>query len=237
MDIYIKFVTSLIVILILAYITKKKGFLDNCGILCSSIMAFIILMGTNINWLIVMVCFLVFGSLVSKVGYSKKYSMGMGECKRTVKNVLANGALAVIIILFYIFGIIDYNMALFGYIGSIAAATSDTFSSELGVLSDETPRLITTLEKVERGTDGGISLYGTLAGILGAFLIGIISGILFNNYNLIWVGTISGIVGNLSDSLFGALLERRGIFNNEHVNITCTLMGSLCAITLYLTMT
>ncbi|WP_292461237.1 TIGR00297 family protein [Methanothermococcus sp.] len=235
MDIYMKFISSLIIVLVLAYAIKKKGFLDNCGILCSSAMAFIILMGTNLNWLIIMVCFLVFGSLVSKVGYSKKNCMGMGECKRTIKNVLANGALAVLIVLLYIFGIIDYNIALFGYIGSISAATSDTFSSELGVLSNETPRLITTLEKVEKGTDGGVSIYGTFAGIVGAFLIGLISSILFNNYNLIWIGTISGIVGNLSDSLFGALLERRGIFNNEHVNFTCTLMGSLCAIMLYLT--
>ena len=117
MDIYVKFVSSLIIVLVLAYAIKKKGFLDNCGILCSSAMAFIILMGTNLNWLIIMVCFLVFGSLVSKVGYSKKNRMGISECKRTIKNVLANGALAVIIVLLYIFGIIDYSIALFGYIG------------------------------------------------------------------------------------------------------------------------
>jgi len=151
--------------------------------------------------------------------------------------VLANGSLAVLIVILYSFGIIDYNTALFGYIGSIAAATSDTFSSELGVLSNETPRLITTFQKVKRGVDGGISLYGTLAGLFGAFLIGVLAYIMFGinsnlnvGTNVIWIGTISGLIGNLSDSLFGALFERRGLFTNEHVNFTCTLIGSISAI-------
>lgn len=237
MDIYIKFIYSLIVILILAYLIKKKELLDNFGIVCSSIMAFIILMGADVQWLILMVCFLIFGSIVSKIGYPKKASMGLGESKRTIKNVLANGSLAVLIVILYSFGIIDYNTALFGYIGSIAAATSDTFSSELGVLSNETPRLITTFQKVKRGVDGGISLYGTLAGLFGAFLIGVLAYIMFGinsnlnvGTNVIWIGTISGLIGNLSDSLFGALFERRGLFTNEHVNFTCTLIGSISAI-------
>ncbi len=237
MDIYIKFIYSLIVILILAYLIKRKELLDNFGIVCSSIMAFIILMGADVQWLILMVCFLIFGSIVSKIGYSKKASMGLGESKRTIKNVLANGSLAVLIVILYSFGIIDYNTALFGYIGSIAAATSDTFSSELGVLSNETPRLITTFQKVKRGVDGGISLYGTLAGLFGAFLIGVLAYIMFGinsnlnvGTNVIWIGTISGLIGNLSDSLFGALFERRGLFTNEHVNFTCTLIGSISAI-------
>lgn len=237
MDIYIKFIYSLIIILILAYFIKRKGLLDKIGILCSSIMAFIILMGADVQWLILMVCFLIFGSIVSKIGYSKKASMGLGESKRTIKNVLANGSLAVLIVLLYSLGIIDYNTALFGYIGSIAAATSDTFSSELGVLSNETPRLITTFQKVKRGVDGGISLYGTLAGLFGAFLIGVLAYIMFGinsnlnvSINIIWIGTISGLIGNLSDSLFGALFERRGLFTNEHVNFTCTLIGCIGAI-------
>ena len=237
MDIYIKLIYSLIVVIVLAGIIKKKELLDNFGILCSSVMAFIILMGADVHWLILMVCFLGFGSFVSKIGYSKKVSMGIGESKRTVKNVLANGSLAVLIVLLYSFGIIEYNTALFGYIGSIAAATSDTFSSELGVLSNETPRLITTFQKVERGVDGGISLYGTLAGLFGAFLIGLLSYVMFGidnptGINIIWIGTISGIIGNLADSLFGALFERKGIFTNEHVNFTCTLAGCLSAIIL-----
>ncbi|UXM85164.1 TIGR00297 family protein [Methanococcus aeolicus] len=233
MNIYLKFIYSIIITIILAYIIKKRGYLDNSGILVSSLMSFIILIGANIYWLILMVLFLVFGSIVSKIGYAKKCIMGMGESKRTIKNVLANGLIAVFVVLLNMFGIIEYIVALMGYIGAISAATSDTFSSEIGILSNETPRLITTFKKVKNGEDGGITIQGTIAGLMGSLLIGVMAGIMFNNINLIWIATISGIVGNIVDSLMGALFERKGIINNEIVNFTCTFAGCICAVLLY----
>lgn len=61
-----------------------------------------------------------------------------------------------------------------------AAVAADTFSSELGILSSSPPRLITspTLRKVPPGTNGGVTLIGTLAGFLGAFVIASTSVIL-----------------------------------------------------------
>ena len=233
MEIYIKLIYSLVVVMILAYIIKKKDYLDDIGVAVSSLMAFIILMGTGIKWLLIILSFLVLGSLVSRVECSKKESMKLYECRRSLKNVLANGLVAILTVIMYILGILDYNTALFGYVGAISAATSDTFSSELGILSNETPRLITTFEKVERGTDGGITLWGTVAGLIGGFLIGLLATLLFNNYYLLIVGTLSGILGNLSDSLSGALFERKGILNNEHVNLICTVVGCISAVIMY----
>ena len=233
MEIYIKFIYSLVLVTILAYIIKKKGYLDDIGVAVSTLMAFIILMGTGIKWLLIILSFLVLGSLVSRVGRSKKESMRLYESRRSLKNVIANGLVAILVVIMYILGILDYNTALFGYVGAISAATSDTFSSELGILSDETPRLITTFEKVERGTDGGITLWGTFAGLIGSFIIGLLSALLFNNYYLIVVSTLSGILGNLSDSISGALFERKGVLNNEHVNFICTIVGCISAVIMY----
>ena len=58
-----------------------------------------------------------------------------------------------------------------------AAVTADTFSSELGILSNSKPRLLTSwnLRKVPPGTNGGVSLIGTLAGFGGAFIIALTS--------------------------------------------------------------
>jgi len=233
MEIYLKFIYSLIVVVILAYIIKKKGYLDDVGIVVSTLMAFVILMGTDIKWLLIILSFLMLGSLVSRMGRSKKESMKLYEWRRSLKNVLANGLVAILVVIMYILGILDYNTALFGYVGAISAATSDTFSSELGILSEETPRLITTFEKVERGTDGGITLWGIVVGVIGGFLIGLLATLLFNNNYLLIVGTLSGILGNLSDSLSGALFERKGILNNEHVNFICTMVGCLSAVVMY----
>ena len=234
MEIYLRFLYSLVIVMILAYIIKKRGYLDDTGLAVSTLMAFIILMVTDIKWLLIILSFLVLGSLVSRIGCSKKASMKLYECKRSLKNVLANGLVAILIVIMYMLGILDYNTALFGYVGAISAATSDTFSSELGVLSKETPRLITTFEKVERGTDGGVTLWGIVAGLIGGFLIGLLATLLFNNYYLLIVGTLSGILGNLSDSISGALFERRGILNKEHVNLICTIVGCISAMVMYL---
>ena len=56
-----------------------------------------------------------------------------------------------------------------------AAVAADTYSSELGILSKSKPRLITTLNTVPPGTNGGVTAAGVLAGALGAFTIGITS--------------------------------------------------------------
>lgn len=60
-----------------------------------------------------------------------------------------------------------------GIIANYAAVAADTFSSELGILSSGEPRLITslTLRKVPRGTNGGVSLIGLVAGVFGALVI------------------------------------------------------------------
>jgi uncharacterized protein (TIGR00297 family) len=154
----------------------------------------------------------------------------MAETCRSLRNVLANGLVPILFAILTIFGL---NWALVGYISSIAAATSDTFSSELGILSNEKPRLITTFEVVEKGTDGAVTIFGTLAGILGAFLIGLFGYLLFGDVEMVLCGTVGGIAGNLADSFVGALFERKGILNNEHVNLIATTVGGVVGVLIY----
>ncbi|XRP97630.1 TIGR00297 family protein [Methanocaldococcus sp. 16A] len=227
MESLIRLFVSILVVCILALIIKKSKCLDNTGIVGSSIMGFILLYFCGFKYLILLLSFFILGVLVSRVGLEKKKAKKIAETCRSLRNVLANGLIPVLFAILTIFG---FNWALIGYISSIAAATSDTFSSELGILSDEKPRLITTFEVVEKGTDGAITIFGTLAGVLGAFLIGLIGYILFEDFKIIICGTIGGILGNLADSLVGALFERRGILNNEHVNLIATIVGGVIGV-------
>ena len=121
-----------------------------------------------------------------------------------------------------------------GFIGAIATATADTLASEIGVL-DQNPRLITTFQKVNPGTNGAVSVLGTAVGIAGAAVIGIAAyflGIMPNALSAILVSIISGTVGCFMDSILGALFENQGWITNEHVNLIATVVGAIVGILL-----
>ena len=101
----------------------------------------------------------------------------------------------------------------------LACCNGDTWSSEIGsVVSRSEPIHIITWKKVPRGTNGGVSLIGLLASILGGSLVGMSfylgiymgsSPIAFNNapcqYYVIIIGGLAGLFGSLIDSLLGSV--------------------------------
>jgi uncharacterized protein (TIGR00297 family) len=83
--------------------------------------------------------------------------------------------------------------------------------------------MITTLRTVDPGTDGAVSLAGTLAGIVAAAIVaGIGAMALRGSLALFWISVAGGVFGLLFDSLLGATLERRGWLNNDAVNFLST---------------
>ena len=116
-----------------------------------------------------------------------------------------------------------------GALAALAEATADTLSSEVGQALGGPTRLLTTLRSVAPGTDGGISLRGTAAGLVGAALVthAGVSGLPSSHAaGLIFIAAAAGL---LFDSLLGATLERRGLFGNDLVNFTSTLASALLA--------
>ena len=179
-------------------------------------------MTRGFNWLAVLLLFLILGSVFTKFKSEYKKRIGLVHEKRTIKNVISNGIVPIVMIMLG-------NYA--GFIGSVSTATADTLASEIGVLSK--PIMITSRQKVKPGTDGGVSLLGTLSGLIGAIIIGITAFILNVSPDIthsILIAAVSGMVGCFADSLLGATLEREGLFNNEHVNLTATIIGALVGI-------
>jgi uncharacterized protein (TIGR00297 family) len=83
--------------------------------------------------------------------------------------------------------------------------------------------MITTLSRVDPGTDGGVSLAGTAAGMVAGALVAAIGAMALSGGGaLFFVSWIGGVFGLLFDSVLGATLERRGWLNNDAVNFVST---------------
>ncbi|KAK2357740.1 protein PGR [Trifolium repens] len=109
-----------------------------------------------------------------------------------------------------------------GIIGHYSCSNGDTWSSEIGVLSDDRPRLITTFKHVRKGTNGGVTKTGLLAAAAGGSVIGL-SYVLLELLTIrcgsdrvakqllvIPVATVAGLGGSIIDSLLGATVQFSG---------------------------
>ena len=172
--------------------------------------------------------FFYLGKLVTKYGKKEKLLIenDFSE-KRDVFQVLANGGVSWVLILWDQFGPnifgplkINENTLILTSLASFSACLGDTFSSELGILAESKPRLITNPFKiVPKGTNGGVTLNGLIASILGGSSLGIITFV-FNlsffshqlNYpKILFISSTSGLLGSLIDSYLGAIFEYSGI--------------------------
>jgi len=151
---------------------------------------------------------------------------GARGAKHAIANCLVPGYLA-----FMAFSSTQPELFTLAYVASFAAATADTISGELGQVYGRKTIMITTLKPTRPGMNGGVTLEGTILGIISAFIIGLTASI-FSLIPLskVWIVVIAGgIVGNFTDSILGAVFENRKIITNEHVNFACTLVSALTA--------
>jgi uncharacterized protein (TIGR00297 family) len=113
---------------------------------------------------------------------------------------------------------------------AMAEATADTVSSELGQVLGGEPRLITTFRRMPAGTDGAVTIVGTLTGCLGAAIVILVAGFVLPMRRIdALLAFAAAVFGLFFDSLLGAIPERRGWINNDAVNTLSTLAAGLLA--------
>jgi uncharacterized protein (TIGR00297 family) len=179
-------------------------------------------------WGMVLIAFFVSSSLLSHYGKDAKAELAEKFAKghrRDLGQVLANASVGAILALAYPF--FPGPLTLAAFVGAMATVTGDTWATELGVLSKQPPRLLTTWKRVDPGTSGGISAAGTLASVAGSLTIGLAAWCFLAldrewgraayeragttgagvAASLVLVAALGGLAGSLFDSLLGATVQ------------------------------
>ena len=188
------------------------------------------------GWLAV-VLYLVLGSAVTKLGFRDKQRRGLAEGRggsRGPENVWGSAATGAALALLIGAGAEPRSVLLVGFAASFAAKLADTFGSEIGKRWGRTTVLITSFRRVPPGTEGAISLEGTLASALGSLLMSVLMLALqlLPSWPVTGLVMLIGLLASLAESLFGALVQDRfDWMSNELVNALQTSLAAVLAIT------
>lgn len=200
--------------------------------LMGGILSTLIYITCGVAGVILMAAFFIMGVLVTSWKMELKQQAGLAEKdkgRRKSGQVFANAGAAIIIgMLSLLFPKSHLNTPLL-VAACFAAATADTFSSELGNVYGKRFFHILSFQPAKKGGNGIISREGTLWGIVGSTLIALIYGIFYGvSFDLLII-IIAGTAGNIMDSLLGAAYEDKGYLTNNMVNFLNTVTAVLIA--------
>jgi uncharacterized protein (TIGR00297 family) len=213
-----RFLTALAITAGFAVLAWFAGGVNFSGALAGSAVAFIMAIRDLRMFLALLVVFAV-TLVATRVGYARKQQLRTAEPAggRTAAQAMANLGIAALVVA--VAGPEWPVLAL----AALAEAAADTSSSEIGMAFPGKTFLVTDFKSVPAGTDGGISLFGTIAAIAGAASVAVaavITGLV--SIHAIVIIILAGFFGTVVDSLLGAVFERRRLLNNDLVNLLST---------------
>ncbi|AGY58515.1 TIGR00297 family protein [Gloeobacter kilaueensis] len=205
--------------------------LTNWGLLNAWILGVIVWGGLGWRGYSIVLVYFAAGTLITRVGFARKAARGIAEKRggqRGPENVWGSAAVAAFCTLGYL--VHPQPLWQLAYTASLATKLSDTTATEVGKAYGRTTFLITTLRPVPAGTEGAVSVEGTLAGIGGSLVIalcGLLVGFV-DSWGFLWC-LVAAFVATTCESLIGATIQQRGWLTNEMTNVLNTAIGALVA--------
>ncbi|XP_020206955.1 protein VTE6, chloroplastic isoform X1 [Cajanus cajan] len=188
--------------------------------------------------------YFVIGTAATKVKMAQKVAQGVAEKRRgrrgpgSVIGSSAAGCICAFLTIFGVGGEAFSRLWRLGFVASFCTKLSDTVSSEIGKAYGKitiiSRYLVTTFKVVPRGTEGAVSVEGTLAGILAAIALAFVSFLMgeIGSHEAI-ICVLASQIANLGESIIGAAFQEKEGFkwlNNDAVNIINISMGSIIAV-------
>jgi uncharacterized protein (TIGR00297 family) len=177
------------------------------------------------------VCYFAGGVLVTKIGKSKKEALGIAEGRggmRGPENVWGSAATAAACALATMRWPARAALLQMGFVAALATKLSDTCASEIGKAYGTDTYLITTLRKCKPGDEGGVSLEGTAAGVVGSVVLscfGVAVGLVSKTMLLPLM--LAAFIATNIESLIGAVFQDNfKLLTNEVVNGIMTVVGA-----------
>jgi uncharacterized protein (TIGR00297 family) len=204
------------------YLAKS---VDLAGAIAGWILGTLIVIGGGPAMYVALIAFFVLGTACTKLGYRRKAAAGLAQEKggrRGAGHAFANAGIAAIcaVACWRGLGIVPLFMG----IAALATATADTVASEVGQLAGRRTFMPLTFRRVERGTEGAISLEGTLAGIVGALIVAIAGtamaihrlrpaftgNLTIDRTHAVAVITLAAFIGSYLESVAGSWNRKQG---------------------------
>ena len=188
------------------------------------------------------VMYLILGTLVTKIGYRYKSMRGISEKRggrRGPENVWGSAATGLFFAILIKLNLGNTDLLKVAFASSFSAKLGDTFGSEIGKRFGTNTFLITSFKKVKKGTEGAISLEGTLASLVGSVIMTLVIfklGIISSSIQF-FVVSISGFLATIIESIIGATVQEKYKLTNELVNAIQTSIGSVIAIIFFISFT
>jgi uncharacterized protein (TIGR00297 family) len=208
-----------------AVLARLMGAVTDGGALAGVLVSFVLMLAAGLAGFVPLATVFLLTVVTTRVGYSRKQRLGVAERRRgrTASQVLANLCVAALCALPVIWLPRFSDVLLSAAMAALAEAAADTVSSEMGQATANSAYMITDFRPAAIGTNGAISVEGTLGGCIAASIVAWVSsfaGIV--PWQRTPIVAVAGVAGMLLDSVLGATWENAGKMGNDSVNFVST---------------